>query len=97
MPVAELVPGDVVLLEAGDRVPADLRLMRARGLLIEEAVLPRGAVYPLLPPDDIHRIETVGDQPSYSLHVLGADLSRQHRHIYDPATGKATAIDGQGM
>ncbi len=37
--VAELVPGDVVLLEAGDRVPADLRLMRARGLLIDEALL----------------------------------------------------------
>jgi magnesium-transporting ATPase (P-type) len=37
--VAELVPGDIVLLEAGDRVPADLRLVRARGLLIEEAIL----------------------------------------------------------
>jgi magnesium-transporting ATPase (P-type) len=39
LPVRELVPGDVVLLEAGDRVPADLRLIRARGLLIDEAVL----------------------------------------------------------
>ncbi|MDH4175285.1 MAG: HAD-IC family P-type ATPase, partial [Betaproteobacteria bacterium] len=37
--VAELVPGDIVLLEAGDRVPADLRLTRARGLLIDEALL----------------------------------------------------------
>src|SRR5690606_16863495 len=39
--------------------------------LIDEEVLERGAVYPLLPPDDIHRIETVGPEPSYSLHVLG--------------------------
>jgi magnesium-transporting ATPase (P-type) len=39
VPVAELVPGDIVLLEAGDRVPADLRLTRARGLLIDEALL----------------------------------------------------------
>ena len=39
IPVAELVPGDIVLIEAGDRVSADLRLLRARGLLIEEAAL----------------------------------------------------------
>ncbi len=37
--VPDLVPGDIVLLEAGDRVPADLRLLRARGLLIDEAAL----------------------------------------------------------
>ncbi len=35
----ELVPGDIVLLEAGDRVPADLRLIEARGLKVEEAIL----------------------------------------------------------
>src|SRR5690606_33616832 len=39
VPVAELVPGDLVFLEAGDRVPADLRLVRARNLLIDEAIL----------------------------------------------------------
>ncbi|TPE49858.1 HAD-IC family P-type ATPase [Amaricoccus solimangrovi] len=37
--VEELVPGDVVLLEAGERVPADLRLIRARGLSVDEAPL----------------------------------------------------------
>ncbi|HET7034744.1 MAG TPA: cysteine dioxygenase family protein [Thermomicrobiaceae bacterium] len=65
--------------------------------LIEEETLGRGAVYPLLPPEDIHRIETVGDRPSYSLHVLGADLRRQHRHIFDVDSGSVTAVDGQGM
>ena len=39
IPVADLVPGDVVLLEAGDRIPADLRLLRARGLLVDESIL----------------------------------------------------------
>ncbi|MEW6982601.1 cation-transporting P-type ATPase [Colwelliaceae bacterium 6471] len=36
---AELVPGDIVLLEAGDRVPADLRLLAAHGLSVQEAIL----------------------------------------------------------
>jgi magnesium-transporting ATPase (P-type) len=34
-----LVPGDIVLLEPGDRVAADLRLLRARNLKIDEAIL----------------------------------------------------------
>ncbi len=40
VPAHEVVPGDVVWLEAGDRAPADLRLLRARGgLRIDEAAL----------------------------------------------------------
>ena len=39
VPAGELVPGDIVLLEAGDRVPADIRLIDARSLKIDEAVL----------------------------------------------------------
>jgi magnesium-transporting ATPase (P-type) len=39
VPAAELVPGDIVLLAAGDRVPADLRLLRAKNLQLDEAAL----------------------------------------------------------
>ncbi len=39
IPSAQLVPGDVVLLQSGDRVPADLRLLHLRNLQIEEAAL----------------------------------------------------------
>jgi len=34
-----LVPGDIVALQSGDRVPADLRLFKLKGLRIDEAIL----------------------------------------------------------
>ena len=33
------MPGDVVLVEAGDKVPADLRLLRESGLAVDESAL----------------------------------------------------------
>ncbi len=39
IPSTQLVPGDVVLLQSGDRVPADLRIFHQRNLQIEEAAL----------------------------------------------------------
>src|SRR3546814_10081593 len=39
IPVRDIVPGDIAFLEAGDRVPADLWLIHARRLLIDEALL----------------------------------------------------------
>ncbi len=39
VPSSELVPGDVVLLEAGDAVPADGRIIECASLKIEEAAL----------------------------------------------------------
>ena len=39
IPAQELVPGDVVVLEAGDSVPADLRLLESNSLKVEESAL----------------------------------------------------------
>jgi Ca2+-transporting ATPase len=63
VPSEELVPGDIILIAAGDRVPADGRLLEAQNLRIEEASL-TGESLPSekeasdsLPPDT-----SVGDQ-----------------------------------
>ncbi|MFO9557216.1 cation-transporting P-type ATPase [Legionella pneumophila serogroup 1] len=34
-----LVPGDIIFLEAGDKVPADVRLIKSHGLTVQEAIL----------------------------------------------------------
>jgi Ca2+-transporting ATPase len=39
IPAVELVPGDVIYFEAGDRIPADIRLFDAKGIYIEESAL----------------------------------------------------------
>lgn len=39
LPAAVLVPGDVISLEAGDKVPADAALLESRGLFAEESIL----------------------------------------------------------
>ncbi|PLL57519.1 carbonate dehydratase, partial [Klebsiella pneumoniae] len=39
IPTRDLVPGDIVILRAGDRVPADMRLIETHNLRVEEAIL----------------------------------------------------------
>ncbi|MBN1890270.1 MAG: cation-transporting P-type ATPase [Thermoflexales bacterium] len=59
IPAAELAPGDIVQLQAGSKVPADLRLLRARDLQIAEAALTgeslpvQKAVDVVLPPETV--------------------------------------------
>src|SRR5215468_128849 len=39
IPADQIVPGDLVILESGDKIPADLRLVDAKNLRTEEAAL----------------------------------------------------------
>lgn len=39
IPLSEIVPGDIVLLSAGDMIPADIRLIESRDLFVSQAVL----------------------------------------------------------
>jgi calcium-translocating P-type ATPase len=64
IPAEDLVPGDIVLLESGDKVPADLRLADAKNLRTEEAALTGESVPADKSIDPVPEKATVGDRES---------------------------------
>ena len=62
LPADQLVPGDVVLLESGDKIPADLRLVEAKNLRTEEAALTGESVPAEKTTDAVAANATVGDR-----------------------------------
>jgi len=62
IPAEELVPGDIVLLESGDRIPADLRLVEVKSLRTEEAALTGESVPVDKTPDPVPEKATIGDR-----------------------------------
>ncbi len=86
----DLVPGDVVLLASGDKVPADLRLIEMRSLRIEEAALTGESEPVEKSPEPVAEDAPIGDRTgmaySGTLVVFG-----QGRGVV-VATGDATEI-----
>ncbi len=64
VPSSELVPGDVVMLEAGDRVPADLRLFQVKGLRVDESALTGESLPADKHPDAVAQDAVLGDRKS---------------------------------
>jgi magnesium-transporting ATPase (P-type) len=62
LPAEELVPGDVVLLESGDKIPADLRLIEVKNLRTEEAALTGESVPIDKTTESVAENATVGDR-----------------------------------
>jgi len=63
-PAEQLVPGDIVLLESGDRIPADLRLMEVKNLRTEEAALTGESVPADKSAAPVPEKATIGDRHS---------------------------------
>ena len=78
---SELVPGDIIRLEAGDFVPADARLLHSAGLKSEESALTG---------------ESVPSEKDYLAEVKeGAPLGDRHNMVYSGCSityGTATAV-----
>jgi magnesium-transporting ATPase (P-type) len=87
---ALLVPGDLVLLDAGDRVPADLRLLRVRGLAIEEAALTGESVASEKHEEPAEAAASLADRSSMA--YSGTLVARGQATGVVVATGTATEI-----
>ena len=87
----ELVPGDIVLMEAGNRVPADGRLLLAATLEIEEAAL-TGESTPVLKETDAIAGTDVGLGDRHCLAFMNTAVTRGRGEMIVTTTGMGTEI-----
>jgi magnesium-transporting ATPase (P-type) len=87
---AELVPGDVVLLASGDRLPADVRLLQARNLRIDEAMLTGESVPVDKQADPVEAAAPIGDR--ISMGYAGTLVTQGQARAVVVATGSRTEI-----
>ena len=88
---AEVVPGDVVALETGQRVPADLRLLDAHALEIEEALL-TGESLPVLKDAAWIGPAEAGPADCRNMAFAGTTVARGRGHGVVVATGGGTTV-----
>jgi magnesium-transporting ATPase (P-type) len=87
----ELVPGDVVWLESGNRVPADLRLSSANGLAVDESLL-TGESYPVTKEPAWVGGGDVPLADRLNMAHAGSIVTRGRAKGWVVATGKNTAV-----
>ncbi|MCR2791531.1 HAD-IC family P-type ATPase [Microbacterium sp. zg.Y625] len=90
VPAAELVPGDVVRLMPGDKVPADMRLIQAHQLRIDEAALTGESQPSSKGVEPVPADAGVGDR--HSMAFSGTIVSAGQGRGIVTATGGATEI-----
>jgi Ca2+-transporting ATPase len=90
LPARELVPGDVILLQAGDRVPADARLAASAGLAVDESAL-TGESVPIDKDADAVELDTALAERT-SLVFAGTAVTRGRARAIVVTTGAAMEI-----
>lgn len=88
----ELVPGDIVLLEEGDRVPADGRLIESINLQIEEAALTGESVPAGKNTNPIESDENVGVGDRKNMAFMGTSINYGRGEMVITTTGLKTEI-----
>jgi Ca2+-transporting ATPase len=90
VPAAALVPGDVVLIEEGDTIPADARLIEVAALQTAEAAL-TGESLPVLK-DTVPIAEDVGLGDRHDMVFSGTAATYGHGFAVVTATGMGTEM-----
>jgi magnesium-transporting ATPase (P-type) len=90
IPAEDLVPGDIVMIEPGDKVPADLRLITAKGLQIQEAVLTGESVAVEKSVNPVQEETDLGDR--FSMAYSGTLVAAGHGKAVVVGTGADTEI-----
>src|SRR5690606_25490303 len=91
VPAAELVPGDVVLLADGDRVPADGRLIAAHALAVDESLL-TGESAPVMKDARAVLPADTALADRNNMVVMGTAVARGHGVCVVTGTGMQTQI-----
>ncbi len=91
IPAEEVVPGDIALIEAGDRVPADARLLEAVALEVDESVLTGEALAVAKNPLDVLE-SSVGLGDRVNMVYLGTVITRGRGKAIVVATGMDTQM-----
>jgi len=91
VPAENVVPGDLIVLEAGDRVPADAVLVEANGLFVDESLL-TGESIPVeksIQSAD-QKIESIGDKLNHIF--MGTIVTSGRGKAYVTETGMSTEM-----
>ncbi|MBU3690134.1 MAG: ATPase [Acidimicrobiales bacterium mtb01] len=91
IPSADVVPGDIVLVEAGDRVPADGRIALAANLEIEEAAL-TGESHPSTKSSDLVEKANAPLGDRTCMAYMNTTVTRGRAEIIVTSTGMNTEI-----
>jgi magnesium-transporting ATPase (P-type) len=87
---AELVPGDIVLLASGDSLPADVRVLQARNLRVDESALTGESVPVDKQTDPVGPDAAIGDR--LCMGYAGTLVTQGQARAVVVATGAATEI-----
>ena len=92
VPIAEIVPGDIVVLAAGDMIPADVQILSAKDLFVSQATF-TGESFP------VEKTATAEDSPTRPFDMkdrcwMGTSVASGTGTAVVVATGRRTLLGG---